>query len=56
MHNSLGPGDLVEVQRTPKGDLEVYNPRNPKERRGVSMKKGGGSQLASAEPGNAGKL
>jgi|TARA_Y100001937_G_scaffold115305_1_gene165936 hypothetical protein len=39
------------TNRTPKGDLEVYNPRNPKERRGVSMKKGGGSQLASAEPG-----
>ena len=33
------------TNRTPKGDLEVYNPRNPKERRGVSMKKGGGSQL-----------
>lgn len=37
--------------RTPKGDLEVYNPKNKKERRGVSMKKGGGAQLASAEPG-----
>ena len=37
--------------KTPKGDLEVYNPKNKKERRGVSMKKGGGAQLASAEPG-----
>ena len=36
---------------TPKGDLEIYNPDNPKERRGVSMKKGGGAQLASAESG-----
>ena len=39
------------TNKTPKGDLEIYNPRNPKERRGVSMKKGGGSQIASAEPG-----
>jgi len=39
------------TNRTPKGDLEIYNPKNKKERRGVSMKKGGGSQLASAEPG-----
>lgn len=37
--------------KTPKSDLEIYNPKNPKERRGISMKKGGGSQLASAEPG-----
>ena len=36
---------------TPKGDLEIYNAKNPKERRGVSMKKGGGAQLASAESG-----
>ena len=36
---------------TPKGDLEIYNLDNPKERRGVSMKKGGGAQLASAEAG-----
>ena len=36
---------------TPKGDLEIYNPDNPKERRGISMKKGGGAQLASAEAG-----
>lgn len=36
---------------TPKGDLEIYNAKNPKERRGISMKKGGGAQLASAESG-----
>lgn len=36
---------------TPKADLEIYNPKNPKERRGISMKKGGGAQLASAESG-----
>jgi len=36
---------------TPKGDLEIYNAKNTKERRGVSMKKGGGAQLASAESG-----
>jgi hypothetical protein len=36
---------------TPKADLEIYNPENPKERRGISMKKGGGAQLASAEAG-----
>jgi hypothetical protein len=42
------------TNKTPKGDLEVYNPKNKKERRGVSMKKGGGAQLASAEPGEMG--
>ena len=42
------------TNKTPKGDLEVYNPKNSKERRGVSMKKGGGAQLASAEPGEMG--
>ena len=36
---------------TPKGDLEIFNADNPKERRGISMKKGGGAQLASAESG-----
>lgn len=36
---------------TPKADLEIFNAQNPKERRGVSMKKGGGAQLASAESG-----
>jgi hypothetical protein len=39
------------VDKTPKGDLEIYNPDNPKDRRGVSMKKGVGAQLASAEGG-----
>ena len=39
------------VDRTPKGDLEIYNPDNPKDRRGISMKKGAGAQLASAEGG-----
>jgi len=36
---------------TPKGDLEIFNADNPKERRGISMKKGGGAQLASMESG-----
>jgi hypothetical protein len=39
------------VDKTPKGDLEIYNPDNPKDRRGISMKKGAGAQLASAEGG-----
>jgi hypothetical protein len=39
------------VDKTPKGDLEIYNPDNPKDRRGISMKKGVGAQLASAEGG-----
>jgi len=39
------------VDRTPKGDLEVYDPDNSKYRVGVSMKKGAGAQLASAEGG-----
>lgn len=39
------------VDRTPKGDLEIYDPNNPKDRRGISMKKGVGAQLASAEGG-----
>ena len=30
---------------TPKADLEIYNPQNPKDRRGVSMKMGTGAQL-----------
>jgi hypothetical protein len=42
------------TNKTPKGDLEVYDPKNPQDRRGISMKKGGGSQLASAEPGEMG--
>jgi hypothetical protein len=36
---------------TPKADLEVYNPDNEKNRRGISLKKAGGSQIASAEAG-----
>ena len=36
------------VDRTPKGDLEVYDPDNSKYRVGISMKKGAGAQLASA--------
>jgi hypothetical protein len=39
------------VDRTPKGDLEVYDPDNSKYRVGISMKKGAGAQLASAEGG-----
>ena len=39
------------VDRTPKGDIEIYDPDNPKDRRGISMKKGVGAQLASAEGG-----
>jgi len=39
------------TDKTPKADLEVYNPDNPKDRRGISMKKGTGAQLASAEGG-----
>ena len=39
------------TDKTPKGDLEVYDPDNPKYRVGVSMKKGAGAQLASAEGG-----
>jgi len=36
---------------TPKADLEVYDPDNEKNRRGISLKKEGGSQIASAEGG-----
>jgi hypothetical protein len=36
---------------TPKADLEVYDPENEKNRRGISLKKAGGSQIASAEAG-----
>jgi hypothetical protein len=36
---------------TPKADLEVYDPENEKNRRGISLKKAGGSQIASAEGG-----
>lgn len=36
---------------TPKADLEVYDPDNEKNRRGISLKKAGGSQIASAEAG-----
>jgi hypothetical protein len=43
--------DAGGVDKTPKGDLEIYNPENPKDRRGISMKKGAGAQLASAEGG-----
>ena len=39
------------TDKTPKGDLEIYNPDDPKDRRGISMKKGAGAQLASAEGG-----
>lgn len=39
------------VDKTPKGDIEIYDPDNPKDRRGISMKKGVGAQLASAEGG-----
>lgn len=39
------------TDKTPKGDLEVYDPNNPKYRVGISMKKGAGAQLASAEGG-----
>jgi hypothetical protein len=39
------------VDKTPKGDIEIYDPNNPKDRRGISMKKGVGAQLASAEGG-----
>lgn len=39
------------TDKTPKGDVEVYDPDNPKYRVGVSMKKGTGAQLASAEGG-----
>ena len=39
------------TDKTPKGDLEIYNPNNLKDRRGISMKKGAGAQLASAEGG-----
>ena len=39
------------TDKTPKGDLEIYNPDNPKDRRGISMKRGAGAQLASAEGG-----
>jgi len=43
--------DAGGTDKTPKGDLEIYNPDNPKDRRGISMKKGAGAQLASAEGG-----
>ena len=36
---------------TPKADLEVYDPDNERNRRGISLKKEGGSQIASAEGG-----
>ena len=36
---------------TPKADIEIYDPDNEKNRRGVSLKKAGGSQIASAESG-----
>ncbi|MFZ9354315.1 MAG: hypothetical protein ACO25L_05800, partial [Candidatus Nanopelagicales bacterium] len=36
---------------TPKADIEIYDPDNEKNRRGVSLKKAGGSQIASAEAG-----
>lgn len=36
---------------TPKADIEVYDPDNEKNRRGISLKKEGGSQIASAEGG-----
>lgn len=36
---------------TPKSDIEIYNPDNQKDRRGISLKKEGGSQIASAEGG-----
>jgi hypothetical protein len=39
------------VDKTPKGDLEIYDPDNSKYRVGISMKKGAGAQLASAEGG-----
>jgi len=39
------------VDKTPKGDLEIYDPNNSKYRVGISMKKGAGAQLASAEGG-----
>ena len=52
MQNSPELGkDVGGKNVTPKGDLEIYNAKNPKERRGISMKKGGGAQLASAESG-----
>lgn len=45
-YKSVGATD-----KTPKGDVEVYDPDNPKYRVGISMKKGVGAQLASAEGG-----
>ena len=39
------------TDKTSKGDIEIYDPDNDKFRVGVSMKKGKGAQLASAESG-----
>jgi hypothetical protein len=39
------------TDKTSKGDLEIFDPNNDKFRVGVSMKKGKGAQLASAESG-----
>ena len=39
------------TDKTSKGDIEIYDPDNDKFKVGVSMKKGKGAQLASAESG-----